>query len=140
MIQQVAFDIPKEIALGLASGEHVQYSGVVRDAANHIPRRRIRRASSNAVTYSFASTALAFQIARGNQLAYEIEVARDTYFRRFDAPKEHVRFIFAIELLVERFESFAQMPQQKRLRSRYAVNDGPGMTSDSSHRGSFCFY
>ena len=36
MIQQVAFDVPKEIALGLASGEYVQYGGVVRDAAGHI--------------------------------------------------------------------------------------------------------
>ena len=50
MIQQVAFDIPKEIALGLASGEYVQYGGVVRDAAGHIVKHLEPADVSNAAT------------------------------------------------------------------------------------------
>lgn len=36
MIQQVAFEVPTEIALGLATGKYVQWGGVVRDGAGHI--------------------------------------------------------------------------------------------------------
>lgn len=36
MIQQVAFEVPAEIALGLATGKYVQWGGVVRDGAGHI--------------------------------------------------------------------------------------------------------
>ena len=36
MIQQVAFEVPAEIALGIASGKYVQWGGVVRDNAGRI--------------------------------------------------------------------------------------------------------
>lgn len=36
MIQQVSFDVPAEIALGLATGKYFQWGGVVRDSAGHI--------------------------------------------------------------------------------------------------------
>lgn len=36
MIQQVAFEVPAEIAAGLATGKYVQWGGVVRDGAGHI--------------------------------------------------------------------------------------------------------
>lgn len=36
VIQQVAFEIPAEIAVGLASGKYIQWGGVVRDSAGHI--------------------------------------------------------------------------------------------------------
>ncbi|MDO4850201.1 MAG: hypothetical protein Q4B45_10595 [Coriobacteriia bacterium] len=36
MIQQVAFEVPTDIALKLAAGEYVQYGGVVRDLGGHI--------------------------------------------------------------------------------------------------------
>lgn len=36
MIQQVAFDVPTEIAVGLATGKYVQWGGVVRDNAGRI--------------------------------------------------------------------------------------------------------
>ena len=71
--------------------------------------------SSNAAMYSFASTALAFQLARSNQLAYEIDVARDKRAQRFDHLEKHAQFVFAIEFLVERFKPFAHMRQHKRL-------------------------
>lgn len=38
MIQQVAFEVPAEIAAGLAAGKYVQWGGVVRDGAGHIVR------------------------------------------------------------------------------------------------------
>ncbi len=38
MIQQVAFEVPAEIAVGLATGKYVQWGGVVRDGAGHIVR------------------------------------------------------------------------------------------------------
>lgn len=45
--------------------------------------------TSNAAMYSFAFTALAFQLARSNQLANEIDVARDKSAQRFDDLEEH---------------------------------------------------
>lgn len=36
MIQQVAFVVPPEIAAKIATGEYLQYGGVVRDAGGHI--------------------------------------------------------------------------------------------------------
>lgn len=62
MIQQVAFDIPKEIALGLASGEYVQYGGVVRDAAGHIVKHLEPADVSNDVNK-------AIQLAKENKKA-----------------------------------------------------------------------
>lgn len=35
-IQQVAFEVPMEIAKGIAAGDLIQYGGIVRDAAGHI--------------------------------------------------------------------------------------------------------
>lgn len=67
MIQQVAFDIPKEIALGLASGEYVQYGGVVRDAAGHIVKHLEPVDVSNDVNKAIQVTAQAIQLAKENK-------------------------------------------------------------------------
>lgn len=67
MIQQVAFDIPKEIALGLASGEYVQYGGVVRDAAGHIVKHLEPADVSNDVNKAIQVAAQAIQLAKENR-------------------------------------------------------------------------
>ena len=67
MIQQVAFDIPKEIALGLASGEYVQYGGVVRDAADHIVKHLEPADVSNDVNKAIQVAAQAIQLAKENK-------------------------------------------------------------------------
>ena len=67
MIQQVAFDIPKEIALGLASGEYVQYGGVVRDAAGHIVKHLEPADVSNDVNKAIQVAAQAIQLANENK-------------------------------------------------------------------------
>ena len=67
MIQQVAFDIPKEIALGLASGEYVQYGGVVRDAAGHIVKHLEPADVSNDVNKAIQFAAQAIQLAKENK-------------------------------------------------------------------------
>lgn len=67
MIQQVAFDIPKEIALGLASGEYVQYGGVVRDAAGHIVKHLEPANVSNDVNKAIQVAAQAIQLAKENK-------------------------------------------------------------------------
>ncbi len=67
MIQQVAFDIPKKIALGLASGEYVQYGGVVRDAAGHIVKHLEPADVSNDVNKAIQVAAQAIQLAKENK-------------------------------------------------------------------------
>ena len=67
MIQQVAFDVPKEIALGLASGEYVQYGGVVRDAAGHIVKHLEPADVSNDVNKATQVAAQAIQLAKENK-------------------------------------------------------------------------
>lgn len=67
MIQQVAFDIPKEIALGFASGEYVQYGGVVRDAAGHIVKHLEPADVSNDVNKAIQVAAQAIQLAKENK-------------------------------------------------------------------------
>lgn len=67
MIQQVAFAIPKEIALGLASGEYVQYGGVVRDAAGHIVKHLEPVDVSNDVNKAIQVAAQAIQLAKENK-------------------------------------------------------------------------
>lgn len=67
MIQQVAFDVPKEIALGLASGEYVQYGGVVRDAAGHIVKHLEPADVSNDVNKAIQFAAQAIQLAKENK-------------------------------------------------------------------------
>jgi len=67
MIQQVAFDIPKEIALGLTSGEYVQYGGVVRDAAGHIVKHLEPADVSNDVNKAIQVAAQAIQLAKENK-------------------------------------------------------------------------
>lgn len=67
MIQQVAFDVPKEIALGLASGEYVQYGGVVRDAAGHIVKHLEPADVSNDVNKAIRVAAQAIQLAKENK-------------------------------------------------------------------------
>lgn len=69
MIQQVAFDIPKEIALGLASGEYVQYGGVVRDAAGHIVKHLEPANVSNAANRAMQVAAQVIQLAKENKKA-----------------------------------------------------------------------
>ena len=69
MIQQVAFDVPKEIALGLASGEYVQYGGVVRDAAGHIVKHLEPANVSNAANRAMQVAAQAIQLAKENKKA-----------------------------------------------------------------------
>ena len=69
MIQQVAFDIPKEIALGLASGEYVQYGGVVRDAAGHIVKHLEPADVSNDANKAMQVAAQAIQLAKENKKA-----------------------------------------------------------------------
>lgn len=67
MIQQVAFDIPKEIALGLASGEYVQYGGVVRDAAGLIVKHLEPADVSNDVNKAIQVAAQAIKLAKENK-------------------------------------------------------------------------
>ena len=69
MIQQVAFDVPKEIALGLASGEYVQYGGVVRDAAGHIVKHLEPVNVSNDANRAMQVAAQAIQLAKENKKA-----------------------------------------------------------------------
>ena len=67
MIQQVAFDVPKEIALGLASGEYVQYGGVVRDAAGHIVKHLEPVDISNDANRAMQVAAQAIRLAKENK-------------------------------------------------------------------------
>ena len=67
MIQQVAFDVPKEIALGLASGEYVQYGGGVRDAAGHIVKHLEPVNVSNDANRAMQVAAQAIQLAKENK-------------------------------------------------------------------------
>lgn len=69
MIQQVTFDVPKEIALGLASGEYVQYGGVVRDAAGHIVKHLKPADVSNDANKAMQVAAQAIQLAKENKKA-----------------------------------------------------------------------
>lgn len=69
MIQQVAFDVPREIALGLASGEYVQYGGVVRDAAGHIVKHLEPADVSNDANKAMQVAAQAIQLAKENKKA-----------------------------------------------------------------------
>ena len=59
-----------------------------------------------------ASTALALQLARSNQLAYEIGVAATNARSDSTIWKNTPDSSFAIEFLVERFEPFAHAPTQ----------------------------
>ena len=82
MIQQVAFDVPKEIALGLASGEYVQYGGVVRDAAGHIVKHLEPVNVSNAATTRSRNTSMRVSAAlRLNPM----ECPNSTKIRPFDS-------------------------------------------------------
>lgn len=67
MIQQVAFNVPKEIALGLASGEYVQYGGVVRDAAGHIVKHLEPVDVSNDANRAMQVAAQTIRLAKENK-------------------------------------------------------------------------
>ncbi len=69
MIQQVAFDVPNGIALGLASGEYVQYGGVARDAAGHIVKHLEPADVSNDANKAMQVAAQAIQLAKENKKA-----------------------------------------------------------------------
>ena len=67
MIQQVAFEVPAEIALGLATGKYVQWGGVVRDGAGHIVRHLKPADVQNGANKALRIADQAVQLARQNK-------------------------------------------------------------------------
>lgn len=65
MIQQVAFEVPAEIALGLATGKYVQWGGVVRDGAGriitHLKPADVERGANKALRIADQAVQLAKQ-------------------------------------------------------------------------------
>lgn len=65
MIQQVAFEVPAEIALGLATGKYVQWGGVVRDGAGriitHLKPADVERGANKALCIADQAVQLAKQ-------------------------------------------------------------------------------
>ena len=65
MIQQVAFEVPAEIALGLATGKYVQWGGVVRDGAGriitHLKPADVERGANKALCIAGQAVQLAKQ-------------------------------------------------------------------------------
>lgn len=67
MIQQVAFEVPAEIALGLATGKYVQWGGVVRDGAGHIVRHLKPADVQNGANKALRIADQAVQLAKQNK-------------------------------------------------------------------------
>ena len=67
MIQQVAFEVPAEIAVGLASGKYVQWGGVVRDGAGHIVRHLKPADVQNGANKALRIADQAVQLAKQNK-------------------------------------------------------------------------
>lgn len=67
MIQQVAFEVPAEIAVGLASGKYVQWGGVVRDGAGHIVRHLKPADVQNGANKALRIANQAVQLAKQNK-------------------------------------------------------------------------
>lgn len=67
MIQQVAFEVPAEIALGLATGRYVQWGGVVRDSAGHIVRHLKPADVQNGANKALRIADQAVQLAKQNK-------------------------------------------------------------------------
>ncbi len=65
MVQQVAFEVPAEIALGLATGKYVQWGGVVRDGAGriitHLKPADVERGANKALCIADQAVQLAKQ-------------------------------------------------------------------------------
>lgn len=67
MIQQVAFEVPAEIAVGLATGKYVQWGGVVRDGAGHIVRHLKPADVQNGANKALCIADQAVQLAKQNK-------------------------------------------------------------------------
>ena len=67
MIQQVAFEVPAEIAVGLASGKYVQWGGVVRDGAGHIVKHLKPADVQNGANKALRIADQAVQLAKQNK-------------------------------------------------------------------------
>lgn len=67
MIQQVAFEVPAEIAAGLATGKYVQWGGVVRDGAGHIVRHLKPVDVQNGANKALCIADQAVQLAKQNK-------------------------------------------------------------------------
>lgn len=67
MIQQVAFEVPAEIAVGLAAGKYVQWGGVVRDGAGHIVRHLKPADVQNGANKTLRIADQAVQLAKQNK-------------------------------------------------------------------------
>lgn len=67
MIQQVAFEVPAEIALGLAAGKYVQWGGVVRDGAGHIVKHLKPADVQNGANKALQLADQAVQLAKQNK-------------------------------------------------------------------------
>lgn len=67
MIQQVAFEVPAEIAVGLASGKYVQWGGVVRDGAGHIVKHLKPADVQNGANKALQIADQAAQLAKQNK-------------------------------------------------------------------------
>lgn len=67
MIQQVAFEVPAEIALGLATGKYVQWGGVVRDGAGHIVKHLKPADVQNGANKALQIADQAAQLAKQNR-------------------------------------------------------------------------
>ncbi len=67
MIQQVAFEVPAEIAVGLATGKYVQWGGVVRDGAGHIVRHLKPADVQNGANKALRIAEQAVQLAKQNK-------------------------------------------------------------------------
>lgn len=67
MIQQVAFEVPAEIALGLAAGKYIQWGGVVRDGAGHIVKHLKPADVQNGANKALQIADQAAQLAKQNK-------------------------------------------------------------------------
>lgn len=67
MIQRVAFEVPAEIALGLATGKYVQWGGVVRDGAGHIVKHLKPADVQNGANKALQIADQAAQLAKQNK-------------------------------------------------------------------------
>lgn len=67
MIQQVTFEVPAEIAVGLATGKYVQWGGVVRDGAGHIVRYLKPADVQNGANKALRIADQAVQLAKQNK-------------------------------------------------------------------------
>lgn len=67
MIQQVTFEVPAEIAVGLATGKYVQWGGVVRDGAGHIVRHLKPADVQNGANKALRIADQAVQLAKQNK-------------------------------------------------------------------------